>query len=63
MGAKVMASNNVKHLENCFDKPAGMRVKSVPGRLPWPQDVTQEDVKYMIENSILGCYWRVRQEN
>jgi hypothetical protein len=53
-----MAPDFINHLENCFEKPAGMRVKSGLRRLPWPQDVTQEDVKYMIENSILGCYWR-----
>ena len=53
-----MAPDQLKHLENCFEKPAGMRVKKLRPRMKWPLEVTPEDELDMIENSGLGLFWR-----
>jgi hypothetical protein len=53
-----VAPEQLKHLENCFEKPAGMRVKKLPLRIKWPIEVTPEDERDMIENSGLGLFWR-----
>ena len=54
-----MGAASLKHLENCFSQPVASKKKKTFRELGlWPTEVTEADIQNMVENSVLGLYWR-----